>query len=186
MQKSILFYLIIFALSALLISAILPYPIFSSYTNINNQNAFEINNFKETEIKNNFNISAKILDFDFDDINQIIPIEFELIDLNSEETLQATRIGGNNHADIIFDQYSKIRLQQICQKFSWERRPVLVKLNENAYLPASLICFPHGYNNHFCLHFKNSKTHGTNKSDNTSQKTIKTAKKLGIKYLESL
>lgn len=166
-------------MSVLTISALLPYPIFSPYTNITQQNAYEINNFKESEISNNYSISPKMLNLDFEIINQLLPQVFEIIDVKSEESLFATRVGGNNHADIIFEPESLKRFHNLCNLWSWNRRPVIVKLSENAYLPACIICYPHGYENHFCLHFKNSKTHGTNRIDIQSKKAIEKAKSYG-------
>ena len=185
MKKTLIFYILIFVFSAFTLSAIFPYPIFSSYTNINQHDAFQINNYQETELKNDYSISPKILDLEFKEINYILPENFEIIDLETEEVLFAKRIGGNFHADIIFDKESKILLHKICANWNYNRRPVLVKLTENGYLPASLICYPHGYQNHFCLHFKNSKTHGTKKEDNQSQKIIKKAQLLGKKIIKS-
>lgn len=183
MQKSFLFYILIFLVASLSLSAILPYPIFSSYTNITTQDAYHINNYRETELVNDFTITPQILDLKFDDTNQILDTNLEIIDIFSHQILLAYRIGGNNHIDIIFEKESLEAFQDLCHQWSWSRRPVLVKLSENAYLPASIICYPHGYNNHFCLHFKGSKTHGTNKVDEQSQKIIDKAKTLGITLL---
>lgn len=179
MQKTLLFYVLIFMLAVCTVSALLPYPIFSSYTNITEQNAYEINNFQETEHNNNFSITPKVLNLEFKDINSILPDKFEIIDIETEEILNATRIGGNSHADVVLDENSQALFHEICENWNWSRRPVLVKINETAYLPASIICYPHGYNNHFCLHFKNSKTHGTNRVDTESQKAIDKAFKIG-------
>ncbi len=179
MQKTLLFYVLIFMLAASIVSALLPYPIFSSYTNITEQNAYEINNFQETELINDFSIIPNILNLEFEEINSILPDKFEIIDIETEEILNATRIGGNSHADVDLDKNSQAIFHEICNNWNWSRRPVLVKLNETAYLPASIICYPHGYNNHFCLHFKNSKTHGTNRFDTESQKAIDKAFKKG-------
>ena len=185
MKKQFLFYIIIFTFSALTLSAIFPYPIFSNYTNINQLEAFEINNYQETEIKNEYTIYPEILDIEFEIINQILPEKFEIIDIETEQSFFAVRVGGNNHVDITFDKSNLSVLHDICENWSWTRRPVLVKINENSYLPASIICYPHGYQNHFCLHFKNSKTHGTNREDSQAQKAIDRAYKDGKKIVES-
>lgn len=183
MQNKLLFYVIIFIISTLTISSLLPYPILSPYTNINQQNAYEINNYNETEIQNYYKTNPKILDLDFSDINSLLPDKFIIIDIDSEEYLNAMRIGGNNHADITLDNESEKILHEICGGWTWDRRPVLVKLNETAYLPASLICYPHGFNNHFCLHFKNSRMHGTNKKDEEAQKAISFALRKGANLI---
>ena len=185
MKKQFLFYLLIFLFSSLTLSSILPYPILSNYTNITHLNAFEINNYRETEIKNDYSPTTKLLDIDFEIINLILPEKFEIIDINTQQTIFAKRVGGKSHADIILDYENKSILHNICESWNYDRRPVLVKLNENCYLPACIICYPHGYQNHFCLHFKNSKTHATNKKDESAQKAISFAYKKGINLILS-
>ena len=183
MQKQFVLYIFIFFISACILSAIFPYPIFSKYTNITENEAIKISNFKETELENIFSIKPKILEIEFCEINYILPEKFELIDISTEEILITTRIGGKNHADISFDKRNLETLHNICVNWSWETRPVLIKLNETAYLPASITCYPHGYNNHFCLHFKDSKTDGTQKISEKHQQTIAEAIRLGKKII---
>lgn len=183
MQRATLIYLTVILIAILTFSAILPYPVFSPYTNITSQDAYEINNYFETEISNSSSQKDKLLDVDwFSCINYLLPldIEIELVDINSNTTLLAKRIGGTNHADIEFDEENLQTLKSLKENWSWTRRPMLLKLNENTYLPASLACYPHGYCDqsklgHFCLHFKNSKTHGTNRIDLKHQKNIETS-----------
>ena len=160
-------------------SSHLLYPVFSPYTNITSQNAYEINNYFETEISDISTQKDQLLDIDWFYINYLLPLdtEMELIDLQSNTTFLAKRIGGINHADIEFDKENLKQLKEVVQNWSWNRRPVLLKLNESTYLPASIACYPHGYCDksqigHFCLHFKNSKMHGTNRIDLKHQKAI--------------
>ncbi|MGN1201356.1 MAG: hypothetical protein ACI4R8_03780 [Candidatus Caccovivens sp.] len=174
MQK-VLFNCVFFVLVVAVFSSIFPYPIFSNHTNISAKEATEINNYHEIEIQSETDSSIKILSLTWEDILHILPQTFEIVDLESEEILQATTLGGRNHADI--------KLNQSIYKPSWERHPVLVKLTESAYLPASLSAYPHGYDSHFCLHFIGSKTHGTQKVDSTHQNCIKKAQKLGQEYI---
>lgn len=174
MQK-FLFKCMFFILVVAIFSSILPYPIFSNYTNINAKEATEINNYHECEIKNETDDSIKILSFEWEDIIHLLPSKFEIIDLESEISMQGTFLGGTNHADIKLDE--NIYLP------SWECHPVLVKLTESAYLPASLLAYPHGFENHLCLHFEGSKTHGTRKVDSTHQTCIKKAQAIGQDYL---
>ena len=176
MNKKFVFYLLIFILSALSLAAIFPYPITSNYTNINEIDAYKINNYNETELTPLNQSEKKLLDLDFEAISVLLPTQFEIIDIESKETYLAQKIGIKNHVEIIMDENSKETLLETIGNFSWKRRPVLVKLNSNAFLPASLACYPHGYKEHFCLHFKNSKTHGTKKYDHYHQKNIEIAK----------
>ena len=180
MQRSTLIYIMIIFISIFVFSAIFPYPIFSPYTNITTKNMTELNNYCESERTLETNQNIALLNVEWADcINYILPInaEIELIDPETKTSLFATRIGGKNHADIEFDELSFKALKSTCQNWSWHRKSVLIKLNETCYLPASLACYPHGLTNnntsgHFCLHFKNSKTHGTNKIDVEHQKQI--------------
>ncbi len=176
-MKNLLFKCMIFVFISLGFSALFPYPIFSSHTNITSKQATQINNYLECEMKNQTNFQTKILSLDWNEIQYILPSQFEIIDLENENLFHAEFLGGINHADIKPLDDKEANLKQ-------EIRPVLVKLSENAYLPASLFAYPHGFESHICLHFKNSKTHGTNKIDQTHQKTIKNATKLGAKYLK--
>ncbi|MDE6583077.1 MAG: hypothetical protein K2K31_00285 [Clostridia bacterium] len=193
MQK--IFYVMVFVVAMAMFSMILPYPVLSNQTNLTKQQVFEINNHFETELQNTSNQSPKILDLDWHYIDSILSLdsEFAIIDLTTEASFYVQRTGGTNHADIeVQNKDNSEILSNICQDFSWERRPVLVVLNDNAYLPASLCIYPHGFsennimNGHLCLHFKNSKTHGTNKIDEKHQKTIKNAEKIGKNYIKNI
>ena len=193
MKQSTLIYVMIFLLISALFACILPYPIFSNYNNITEKNAFDINNYKEIELSNSTDQPSSILDLEwFEEIECLLPLdsEFEVIDLNTEQTISVVRTGGKNHADIEPKEEKDYEiLQDIYQKnWTWNRRPVLVKINDFSYLPASLAGYPHGYSNtnntgHFCLHFKNSKMHGTNRIDDQHQKNVNYAKEIGSQFL---
>ncbi len=193
MQK--LFYIMCFVVGLAVVSMLLPYPVLSNQVNLTRKQVFEINNHFETELQNDANQTPKILDLDWNYIDSILPIqcEFEIVDLKTEESFFVQRTGGKNHADIEIKNSSNAEIiNNICQNFSWERRPVLVVLNDNAYLPASLCIYPHGFsennvlNGHLCLHFKNSKTHGTNKIDGKHQITINNAENLGGIFIKNM
>lgn len=197
MKHKLIIYIFTFFLVFSIFASLLPYPIFSRYTNITSQNAYEINNFKETEQKNHVNENSKILSFGWfncmDNIFEINCIK-ELIDLETEESYFIVRTGGINHADIEPAKQEDLNtMYAIYQTWQWTRKPVLLKLNETTYVPASLSIYPHGFFElehnflgHFCLHFKNSKTHGTNRIDEEHQKTIKEAIILGQEYLKKI
>lgn len=197
MQKIKLFFIMLFVIVMSIFSCILPYPIFSNYTNLTEKNAYEINNYQETELKNSSDQKPQILDIDwFSGINVLLPIDedFEIIDIKTEQSIFAKRIGGKNHADIETSntRNSKSLHEIVEYEWKWDRRPVLVKLNEHAYLPASLSTYPHGFhtkenglNGHFCLHFKGSKTHGTQMQDDKHQNSVEFAKKHGEKIIQN-
>ncbi len=185
-------YIIVFVIVTATFSAILPYPIFSNHTNITEGNAYEINNFHEVEMSATSDESAKILPLEFDYVNFLLPMdeEFEIFDVEREESFVAKRTGGKNHVDFepINAENAQILLTMIGENFSWTRRPVLVKLSENAFVPASMSEYPHGHSTiengifgHFCLHFLNSKTDGTQEIDAQHQKCVKYAQNHGGK-----
>ncbi len=178
-------------------STIMPYPVISNHTNITESDAYNINNYYETEISSQTAQSSQLLTLDFDVVDCLLPngTEFEIYDFDNEMSFTVQRTGGKNHIDIepIDEENSQI-FSEICDyAFSWQRRPVLVKINENAYLPASICQYPHGYvsienglNGHLCLHFLSSKTDGTNEEDFQHQRCVKYAISHGKKLIEKL
>ena len=193
-----------FTLIALLICAVFPYPAFSRYTNITQIEAYKINNFHESEITNQASQKTEILDLKFESLDLIFPInsQFEIFDMHSSSSFMATRTGGKNHFDIEPVDFENAQIiQQIAaennsaesQIWSWTRHPVIVKLNEHAFLPASIAYYPHGHtknpvitNGHFCLHFAGSKTDGTNMVDDFHQKCVAYAKRNGKNFLKNI
>lgn len=206
-----------FLIFALVFSVLLPYPVLSNHTNITERNAYHINNAAETEILPTAAPSEpRVLPLRFDVVNHLIlqEDEFEILDISTNETFFAVRVGGKNHVD--FQPATAQDMQSILSlcsgNFSWSRRPALIKLNENTYVPASFAAMPHGYtgfvpeinsiavpksyqneqkssqihNGHFCLHFFGSKTDGTQEEDFYHQKAIKKAYHQGQKLLNSI
>ena len=184
------FFVVVFLLVVGMFGALLPYPVFSSTTNITHSDEFQINNFYESEFSNLDTLAPKILPLTQEEVVHFLDGEFQVFDLESGQSFYATRIGGQNHADIEpTDKESALVVKKIGQ-FSQKRRPALVKITETAYVPASVVLYPHGYEvcgtlgGHLCLHFYNSKTDGTQKEDYFHQKAVKMAEKLGKKYLK--
>ena len=188
MHKKLVIYLLILLISVGIFAGLFPYPIFSSYTNVTENNMIEISNLRETELKTQQDTSLKVLTLDWNIANALIELnkEYRLIDLKSGMSFEILRIGGINHADIVlkdmanYQQFSKIS-NEISE---WEKHPVYLQINENLFLSASLTAFMHGdsaldsnMDGHMCLHFKNSKTHGTKVIDKEHQKMIKYAQK---------
>lgn len=196
MQKSMVLYIFIFLLAVGIISAILPYPIFSNYTNLTSQNMFEINNYHETEMQNQTNNPCRILKLSWQEgIDTLLEkdVNYEIIDLQTLESFSIIRISGINHADVIPASTQDFQtINEIYEQSDRSRYAVLVKLNENTFLPASFCPYLHGFakdkttNGHFCLHFKDSKTHGTNKLDDLHQKMVEKSLNDGLKKLKSI
>ncbi|MBP3619418.1 MAG: hypothetical protein J6J24_02020 [Clostridia bacterium] len=193
MQKISLFLIIVCFLSCGLFSCFFPYPILSNYTNLNAKNIYEINTYNEAELTAHQNSEKRVLDLMWKDINPLFEndIPYELIALHNNSSFFAVRTGGTNHADIEpASSEEKQSMEQFFTTNEWKCYPVLLKLNENTFIPASLSSYPHGYqtlntsSGHFCLHFKNSKTHKTNLIDQTNQDCIKEATKKGKIYIK--
>lgn len=181
MKKLLL--VVVFILATMIVTALVPYPFLSQTVGMTNTQATKINDFHESEVKAVILSQPKLLDLSFNDINSLLSSgsdeKYELINLENNQTYSFERIGGTGHCDIVFENAYP-------ETLDWSKVAVLVKLSDNAYVPASLCEYKHGYENHFCLHFLGSKTHGTNKIDPTHQKIVKKAAKLGKAYLKNL
>ena len=173
----------------------MPYPIFSNHTNITEKNVYEINNFCETEMQVSNSTQPAVLDLSFDEIALFLEGEFEICDLQTGLSFFAKRTGGKHHADI--EPLNKTNIEILKEirgeSTTWDRRPVLVKLNENVLVPASLCTYPHGFetlsnglHGHLCLHFKNSKMDGTKEVDSAHQRCVEKAANQAKNFLESL
>lgn len=105
-------------------------------------------------------------------------------DIATGITFQAYRYGGTNHADVEpVTAADTAKLKEIYGgAWSWSRRAVIVNANGRVFA-ASMNGMPHGgqdiYNNNFdgqfCIHFLNSRTHGTNRVDEAHQAAIRKA-----------
>ena len=95
------------------------------------------------------------------------------------------RTGGYNHADVEpLTSADTAAMKQACGSDydTWNRRAIWVTIGDKKYA-ASMNCKPHGddrlsgnsFSGHHCIHFTNSKTHGTNKVDSDHQAAIKRA-----------
>lgn len=110
--------------------------------------------------------------------------EFTVVDVETGASFQAVRKGGSNHMD--FEPLTKADTE-VMQKisggsWSWDRRAVWVVADGSVYA-ASINCMPHGiagvedngYPGHSCMHFTDSKTHGSNRVDEAHQAAVQTA-----------
>lgn len=105
-----------------------------------------------------------------------------IIDVNTGTSLNVRRLFGSNHLDVEpATKNDTKKLKQIYGgKWSWASRGVLLKTN-GKYYAASINSMPHGqqsnisngYKGQFCIHLKDSKTHGSNKVNAAHQKKIK-------------
>jgi uncharacterized protein YgiM (DUF1202 family) len=104
-------------------------------------------------------------------------------DVRTGISWREVRLGGTNHADT----EPKTAKDTAAMKkayggsWSWNRRPVWVSIDGVRYA-ASMNGMPHGkgprdngFSGHHCIHFVNSRTHGSNRVDAAHQAAIKEA-----------
>ena len=107
-----------------------------------------------------------------------------IYDIDTGIYLRIKRMGGHNHADVEPATRADTRklLKIAGGKFSWKSHAVILKVG-NTYVACAINTMPHGdqtitnngYNGQFCLHMVNSKTHGTEKVNESHQSAIRTA-----------
>ncbi|MEG0270252.1 MAG: peptidoglycan-binding protein [Clostridia bacterium] len=130
---------------------------------------------------------TEVLDWFKDNVSSVIPknAKFTIKDVRTGKTFQAVRWSGVNHLDAeprTADDTATMK-NIYGGSWSWDRRPILVLYNGHVYA-ASMNGMPHGtttisngFEGHFCIHFKNSKTHGTQKIDADHQNAVSSASK---------
>ena len=123
---------------------------------------------------------------EWSEINRLAPrgSTFTVKDFYTGITYTCYRMGGHNHMDVepkTKDDTAKMK-KSMGGRWTWQRRPLLVKIKGTWYA-ASLYGEPHGQqtirNNgmdgQVCIHFLNSRTHGTNITDPDHQRCIRIA-----------
>lgn len=105
-------------------------------------------------------------------------------DCSSGLTWKVKRSGGTNHADSqpLTSADTETMKKAYGGKWSWDRHAIWVSIGGKKYA-ASMNGMPHGsgsisgndFDGHFCIHFTNSRTHGTNKICALHQAAIKKA-----------
>ena len=141
-----------------------------------------------TNVKNETKkYTTKTLDWFEDNVTKVIPknAKFTIKDVKTGKTFEAVRWSGSNHMDTEprTSEDTAILKSIYGGSWSWRRRAILILYNGNVYA-ASMNGMPHGtstidngFDGHFCIHFKNSMTHGTKKVDDDHQKAVTTASK---------
>lgn len=168
-----------------LISGVFSYPIFSGTGSITSGQQTILNDANETEphiISSPFKVSVVNLNW-FDTVNSIFSKykNTRVIDVLTKTVYVVQRTGGYNHADV--EPINVSNMQKFYgiynNTWSWARRPVWVEIN-NMWVAGSINGMPHGYslitdngqNGHSCIHFLQSKTHGTKRVDEAHQNAI--------------
>ena len=123
-----------------------------------------------------------------DNMTRVIPknARFTIKDVKTGKTFEAVLWSGSNHLDAEPRNAEDTATMKSIYggSWSWRRRPILVLYNGHVYA-ASMNGMPHGtatisrnnFDGHFCIHFKNSKTHETNKIDSDHQNAVSQASK---------
>lgn len=110
--------------------------------------------------------------------------EATITDVSTGIAWKETRTGGTNHADVQPSTAADTAaMKKAVGSWSWTRRAIFVTIDGVNYA-ASMNAMPHGsgntipdnnFNGHHCIHFTNSRTHGTNKVCSLHQAAIKKA-----------
>ena len=192
-------YILVLFISMMFFSSVCLYPIFSKYSNLSKKDIQNINNYYETELSTGQEpeqlkdppptekvISVSNLDW-FDTVNSLFPTytKTRVIDIKSGLTYYVYRNGGHNHADVepINQANTDIFYKIYDYNWSWVRRPVWVEINPGVWVAGSINGYPHGNSyikdtgmpGHTCIHFLNSKTHGTKRVDEGHQACVEYA-----------
>lgn len=117
------------------------------------------------------------------EVNQLLPKygKCTIIDFETGQQFRVQRRGGSSHADVQpLQAADTATFKSIYGQWSWKRRAVLVQLDNGQLIAASINGMPHGsgaikgnnFNGHFCLHFRDSKTHSSGSLDPAHQVMI--------------
>ncbi|MGS0763687.1 hypothetical protein [Syntrophomonas curvata] len=105
-----------------------------------------------------------------------------VIDLNTGLQFNVQRRGGSSHADVQpLTAEDTATMKAIYNgKWSWKRRAVILVLENGMRIAGSMNGMPHGqgaiagnrFQGHFCIHFRDSKTHGSRQVDLAHQMMV--------------
>ena len=110
-------------------------------------------------------------------------------DVKTGISFKVRRKGGYNHADVEpYTASDTAAMKKACggDFLTWHRRAIWVSIDGKKYA-ASMNCMNHGectikdnnFDGHFCIHFTNSKTHGSDKVDPDHQAAVNRAYSAG-------
>jgi len=90
-------------------------------------------------------------------------------------SIRVQRRAGTSHADVqpLSAEDTEFMKNIYGGHWSWQRRAIIVQLDNGRMISASMHGMPHGqgaikgnnFNGHFCIHFRDSTTHGSHKVD---------------------
>lgn len=132
--------------------------------------------------------TAKEMDWWKSDIQKIFAkgVTATITDVKTGLAWREQRRGGSSHADVqpLTAKDTAALKKAYGGSWSWKRRAIFVTINGVNYA-ASMNGMPHGgssikgnkFDGHHCIHFTNSRTHGSNRVDENHQKAIRQALK---------
>ena len=132
--------------------------------------------------------------FDYMDACFTKYVPTRVIDIYSGKEYFVKRMGGYNHADVqAIDATNTAIFKSVYGgTWSWTRRPVWVEIDGKFYA-GSTNGMPHGFDiletgegGHTCIHFLQSKTHGTKRVDPDHQACVEYAYQNRAKLVEYL
>lgn len=187
MSKYFTLFLIVVFFIANFWASVFPYPFFSPSTTLTvgqNQDLNDRNEGENSPVTGSSDIKVVNLNW-FDVVDTFFEkyVTVRVIDINTKKQYYVKRTGGYNHADVepIDSKNVDIFHSLYNYEWSWARRPVWVEIN-GVFVAASINGMPHGYSlidngqgGHTCIHFLNSKTHGTKRVDETHQAAVQEA-----------
>lgn len=139
--------------------------------------------FKSESIKEKIKperVEQKVLQGEYlswEEVNKLFPkyAKATLVDLDTQMKFRIQRRGGSYHADVqpLTADDSSIMKKIYGGEWSWKRRAAVLQLDNGKMIAASMNGMPHGsgaipdnnFPGHFCVHFRDSTTHGSRKSD---------------------
>lgn len=132
------------------------------------------------------------------EVNTLLPKKsmFTVVDIEKGLTFRVQRRAGSRHADVqpLTKEDSKTMKQIFDDRWSWNRRAILVITDNNTAIAASMNGMPHGgdgipdngFSGHFCIHFLGSCTHRSIHPDLLHQLMVYTAAGKRTEFLNSL
>lgn len=113
----------------------------------------------------------------WEEVKQLFPkySEANISDFETGLSFRVQRRGGTYHADVqpLTAEDSAIMKRIFKNEWTWKRRAAILNLDNGRNIAASINGMPHGggsiqgnnFNGHFCIHFRDSKTHCSRKVD---------------------
>ncbi|MNI13289.1 hypothetical protein D3C73_665060 [compost metagenome] len=132
------------------------------------------------------------------EVSKLLPKKstFSIVDMEKGLVFRAQRRAGSRHADVqpLTKEDTKTMKQIFDNRWSWDRRAIVIVMDNNTRIAASMNGMPHGgdgipdngFSGHFCVHFLDSSTHRSVHPDLFHQLMVYTAAGKRENFLHSL